>query len=86
MSMAGLLKSASDGNSNIQIVWRNRLTSPVKLGSVLADTRCHPGDVVVNSETGFYVVAPTNTVISVSQSQAEGRLIELFFKTMICTM
>jgi hypothetical protein len=75
MSITDLLKLESEGkNITVRIVWQERLqTSPVKLKSVLADTKCHPGDAVVNAETGFYVVAPTKSVIFVSPPES-GRL------------
>jgi hypothetical protein len=70
------LQALLDSNSevDIKIVWRKRSdTSPIKLRSVLADTACYPGDAVVNAETGFYIVAPDESVIFVS-SPAKGKL------------
>ena len=77
-----LLQHFLDSNSNsdlsdldfngIKVVRRKRTnTSPIKPRSVLADTVCYPGDAVVNAETGFYTVAPDESVIFVS-SNAEG--------------
>jgi hypothetical protein len=76
VSLQALLVSTSevdhDDFGGIKIVWRQRIDSPIKLRSVLADMLCHPGDAVVNAETGFYVVSPDESVIFISPS-VEGK-------------
>lgn len=66
MSVQDLL-NPDTAAGDVKIIWRKRdETSSIKLKSVLADTRCHPGDAAVNAGTGFYVVEPGESVIFVS--------------------
>ena len=67
MSLQNLLKT--DHDTGIKIMWKNReWSSPIKLRSVLADSKCYPGDAVVNVENGFYIVPPDESVIFVSSA------------------
>ena len=83
-----LLKAILDSHSEddtadlyingIKIVWRKRSDSPIKLRSVLADSKGYHGDAIVNAVTGFYIVAPGESVIFVS-STTGGKFNWLFF-------
>lgn len=73
VSIQALLDSKKVADtSGVKVVWRNRRDSPIKLRSVLADTVCYPGDAVVNTETGFYVVKPGESVIFISSAASAG--------------
>ena len=57
--------------NGVKVVWQKHSdTSPIKLRTFLADTVCYPGDAIVNTETGFYTVAPDESVIFVSPTAA----------------
>jgi hypothetical protein len=79
VSLQDLLDPDS-GVEDAKIVWQWQSSSPIKLCLVMADTQCHPDDVIVNAETGFYVVAPTKSVMFASLP-LEGRLIGFNFIT-----
>lgn len=67
--------SAEHSFMEVRVIWRDReLQSPVKMGTVLADTysRQNSQDAVVNGDTGYLVVDPGESVIILSQSNSSG--------------
>jgi hypothetical protein len=65
--------TTGDGNDGAEprIIWRNcgAAACPIQLRSILADTKCRPGDdAIINEASGFYVVGPTELVIFLSKS------------------
>lgn len=76
ISIAALLEPSHGSNIqtlDVEVIWRVRKESPVKLGVPLADTRCRDGDFVANSSTGFHSVEPDKSIIVLSKIEnAEG--------------
>src|SRR5580765_7154055 len=72
-SISELIQAAENGAATeVQIVWRNRMASPIKLRSVLADTKCRTqNDVIVDEANGFYAVEPADSVIFLSKSEGK---------------
>ena len=65
--------AGSGDGTEVRVVWRNRNTArPIKLRSVLADTKCRSqNDVIVDEANGFYIVGSTESVIFLSKSNGK---------------
>jgi len=53
--------------SQLQIVWQECSTEPVKKWVFMSETSTYPKDITINEENGYYIVQPTESIVFLSK-------------------